>query len=40
MPDILHQILSDRILLGTIVVAVLVNLVAIGLRWERARQQG
>jgi hypothetical protein len=39
MPDIVHQILSDRILLGTIVLAVFVNLGALGLRWERSRQQ-
>ena len=38
MSNIFHQVLSDSILLGTIVLAVLVNLSALGLKWERERK--
>lgn len=38
MSDIFHQVLSDSILLGTIVLAVFVNLSALGLKWERERK--
>jgi hypothetical protein len=38
MSDIFHQVLSEPILLGTIVLAVFVNLAALGFKWERERK--
>ena len=39
MSNIFHQVLSDSILLGTIVLAVFVNLAALGLKWQRERTE-
>ena len=39
MSNIFHQVLSDSILLGTIVLAVFVNLAALGFKWEWERER-
>lgn len=38
MPEIVHQVLADPILVGMIIFAIFVNVGALGLKWERRRE--
>ncbi|WP_157764924.1 hypothetical protein [Acidovorax delafieldii] len=38
MPEVVHQVLADPILVGLILFAVFVNAGALGLEWERRRE--
>ena len=38
MPEVVHQVLADPILVGMILFAIFVNAGALGLKWERGRE--
>ncbi|EHL24554.1 hypothetical protein KYG_02202 [Acidovorax sp. NO-1] len=38
MPEVVHQVLADPILVGIILFAVFLNAGALGLKWERRRE--
>lgn len=38
MPEVVHQVLADPILVGMILFAVFLNAGALGLKWERRRE--
>ncbi|MGP3505392.1 hypothetical protein [Paracidovorax citrulli] len=38
MRDIIHQVSADPLLVGALVLAVVINLGVLGLKWERKRK--